>query len=68
MNAGPWWKANLKASGPLPAPQSGHAKTNGVMLIYSSKKTQIATKLKLLVPFTTPDPSIKFDRDLFITF
>ena len=28
MNVGLWWKANLKGSGLLPGPQSGHATTN----------------------------------------
>ena len=65
-----WWKANFKASGPLPAPRSGHATSvvEGVLLlIYSPKKTQLAT-IYSVVPFTTPNPVKAFHRNLFITF
>ena len=30
--------------------------------------TRIATKIKSILPFTTPDPSIKFHLNMFITF
>ena len=46
MIVGPCWKANLKRLGSLPARQSGLATTIMiVLLIYSSNKIRIATKI-----------------------
>ena len=68
MNVGPWW---WKASGSLPASESGYAKTIiwvVFLFIYSSQKTQIAAKIESVLHCTTLDPSIKCNYNPFITF
>ena len=68
MNVGISWKANLKGSGSLPAPRSGHATTiMSFLLLYSSEKIWIATKFNKLFLYY-PEPLQKFCYNPLISF